>query len=452
MTGAESRQYWNVEAESLLNTPQVRKIQLAKLQRLLCRLYDVKPFWRQRMDGAGIRPDKLKSLDEYSERMPIVDKALRRQLIEESGGDVMQMVDRMIAVPVDQVVLMAATSGTTGEPTPYPHTRKDIEIFGELFARLAWRTGIRPGDRIVHAFGLSMWLAGVPYVQFFQRVGACVLPVGAEGGSERLLRFAKQFRANTIFGTPSLIEHLIDRAVDVIGSPVRDLGIKTILCAGEPGAGVPEVRAKIEQAYGGRLFDHGGAMGISCDFAEYQGMHHIADDYIFFELVDPETREPIPFEHGARGMPVQTTLEHEGMLWVRECFGDIFEIFTEPCPCGRTGFRYKVIGRADDMLKVKGVMVYPASIDGVITGFCPRVTGEFRIVLTERPPRVVPPLKLKVEYGVDVKARELDALAKEIEEKMHARLKITPKIIWVPPNSLPRAAGKTNFFERLYEA
>ncbi len=444
------RKYWNMAAETALNTPQVRELQLAKLQALLGRLYQGKPFWKQRMDEAGIDPQKLKSLDEYSRKMPIVDKALRRQLAEAAGGDIWKVIDQTIAVPAEQVVLMAATSGTTGEPTPYPHTKKDIEQKQEVFARIAWRAGIRPGDRIAHAFGLSMWLAGVPYVQYLQHIGACVLPVGAEGGTERLLRFIKQFRADTVFGTPSLLEHLIDRAPEIIGAPVGSLGIKRIICAGEPGAGIPEVRAKIENAYGARLFDHGGAHGISCDCAEYQGMHHVADDQVLFELVDPDTLEPIALEHGARGMPVQTTLDGEGMLWVREAFGDVFEVYTDPCACGQTGFRYKVVGRVDDMLKVKGVMVYPAAIDGFITGFAPRVTGEFRIVLTEKPPRVVPPLKLKVEYGEGVHESELEGLASEIQDKMGARLKIVPQIIWVPPHSLPRTAGKTNLFERVY--
>lgn len=451
MTNDSQREYWNMDIEPMLNTPQIKEVQFSKLKTLLKKLYEAKPFWRNRMDEAGIDPDKLESLEEFSQKMPIMDKAQRRQLVEDSGGDVWQLIDLTTAVPNDEIVLMAATSGTSGEPTPYPHTQNDIDSKQEVFARLAWRAGIRPGDRIVHAFGLSMWLAGVPYVQYLQKMGACILPVGAEGGAERILRFTKQFRATTLFGTPSLMEHLIDRAPDIIGGPISELGIKTILCAGEPGAGIPEVRQKIEQAYGAKLYDHGGAHGVSCDYAEYQGMHHVADDHILFELVDPDTLEPVPMENGARGMPVQTTLDGEGMLWVRESFGDIFEVYTDQCPCGASGFRYKVVGRVDDMLKVKGVMVYPAAIDGVITGFSPRVTGEFRIVLTEEPPRVVPPIKLKVEYGEELKQEDLPALEKEIEEKMGARLKIKPKITWVPPQSLPRSAGKTSFFEREYE-
>ena len=447
---AEGRKYWDMDMEPLLNTPAMREIQWDKLQGLLARLYEAKPYWRERMDKAGARPQDLKSLDDFSRAMPIMDKTQRRQLILDCDGDVIAAVDKSIAVPVEKVVLMAATSGTTGEPTPYPHTERDNEVNAELFARILWRTGLRPGDRVVHAFGLSMWLAGVPYVQRMQKSGVCMLPVGAEGGTERILRFARQFRATALFSTPSLAEHLIEKSPDVIGAPVGDLGIKTVLCAGEPGAGLAEVRQRIETAYGATLFDHGSGLGISCGHPEYQGMHHVGDDKLIYEIVDPDTREPIPFEHGARGLGVMTSLEAEGMLWMRETFGDIIEVLTEPCPCGMSGFRYKVVGRVDDMLKVKGVMVYPAAIDGVITGFTPRVTGEFRIVLDNPPPRVVPPLKLRVERGENTSEEQLPALEAEIADRMRATLKVTPDIEWVPPQSLGRTGGKTNFFERRY--
>ena len=211
------------------------------------------------------------------------------------------------------------------------------------------------------------------------------------------------------------------------------------------------MRKKLETAYGAKLYDHGGSWGISCDYPVYQGMHHVSDDLIYFELINPETGEPVPFEDGATGISVQTTLDGEGFLWLRESFGDIWQVFTEPCPCGQTGFRCKIVGRTDDMLKVKGVMVYPAAIDGVITSFTPRVTGEFRIVLDEPPPRVVPPLKLKVEYGEGVKAADLGNLAKEIEETIHTKLKIRPQIQWLPPKTLERSTYKTRFIEKAYE-
>ena len=147
---------------------------------------------------------------------------------------------------------------------------------------------------------------------------------------------------------------------------------------------------------------------------------------------------------------VTTSLDMDGMLWFRETFGDIWEIYTDPCPCGCSGWRNKVVGRADDMLKVKGTMVYPAAIDGVITGFIPKVTGEFRIILDEKPPRVVPPLKLKIEYGEGVSESDLPALEEEIIKEMKGKLSITPAITWAPPFSLERSNIKTNFFEKHY--
>ena len=449
---AEDRPYWNMEMESALNTPEVKKIQLEKLKKMLKRIYQAKPFWKERMDKAGGKPEDIKTLEDFSQRIPIMDKGQRRQILENCEMDMVRLIDMTIGVPIEDVRLIAATSGTTGYPTPYPITTGDIEWLSEFMARVQWRMGIRPGDRIIHAFGLSMFLAGTPYVVFSQKLGASVLPVGAEAGAEKVLSYTKMFRADTLGATPSLVEHLIERAPEIIGGGVDSLEVKRLFCAGEPGAGIPEVRQRLESAYGAKVYDHGAGFGISCDYPEYQGMHHVMDDMVYFELIDPETEELIPMENGARGVPVQTSLMGEGMLWVRESLGDVAEVYTDPCPCGQTGFRYKIVGRTDDMLKIKGAMVYPAAIDGVISSFVPRVTGEFRIVLNEPPPRVVPPLKLKVERGQGVEEHELAALTQEIVTAMQTKQKFRPEIEWLPPNTLERFAHKTKFIEKAYES
>ena len=447
----QDRRYRNMEMESILNTPQVREMQLARVKKLVERLYETKPFWRDRLKKAGVKPEDIKTLDDYSHRVPVFDKAQRRKLYEDCDGDMVKVVDSVIGVDLDQICLMGATSGTTGEPTPYPLTQHDIAWCSENLGRMAWRMGLRPGDRMIHAFGLSMYLAGVPYAEFFQNSGPCVFPVGAEGGTDRILKFAEMFQATALACTPSLAEHLIEKAPESLGRPVSELSIRALFCGGEPGAGIPEVRNKIESAYKAKLYDSGAGFGLSCDWPEYQGMHHLADDNMLFELVDPDTYEPVPLEQGARGMPVQTTLLGEGFLWFRETIGDVCEVYTDPCPCGLTGFRYRVVGRTDDMLKIKGVIVYPAAIDGLINGFVPRVTGEFRIILDEPPPRVVPPLKLKVEYGEGVSPGDLPALAEEITAAMKGKLKFTPEIIWIPPQTLERSTYKTRFIEKAYE-
>ncbi|MDD1776441.1 MAG: hypothetical protein LUP94_03700, partial [Candidatus Methanomethylicus sp.] len=265
----QGRRYWNMEMESILNTPQMKEIQLEKMKKLVKRLYENKPFWKERMDRAKVKPEDIKSIKDFRYRIPVFDKAQRRQLAEECGMDMTKVVDKTIGVPLENICLMAATSGTTGEPTPYPHTEHDKSWLSEIVARMLWRMGLRPGNRVVHAFGLSMFWAGVPYATFFQKVGACIFPVGAEAGAERILHFIKLFKVDTLACTPSLAEHLIEKAPEVLGENVGDLGITRIFCAGEPGAGIPEVRRKLETSYGAKLYDHGGSWGISCDYPEY---------------------------------------------------------------------------------------------------------------------------------------------------------------------------------------
>ena len=268
-----------------------------------------------------------------------------------------------------------------------------------------------------------------------------------------MLQYMKYYKANVISCTPSLALHLIEKAPEHLGKLIKEMNIKTLLCGGEPGAGVPEVRRHLEGEYGALLYDVGAGYGVSCSHSEYQGMHWIADDFCHYQLVDPVTLELIPLENGAIGMAVFTPLEPESAVFfynLRTTLRDIHQVFTDPCPCGMSGFRYKIVGRADDMLKVKGVPIYPAAIQDVLNMFVPRVTGFFRIVLEVAPPRVLPPLKLKVEYGQGIAESELPSLENEILARMRAQNKITPAITWLKPNTLERSTKKTQWFEKAY--
>jgi phenylacetate-CoA ligase len=296
-----------------------------------------------------------------------------------------------------------------------------------------------------------MVIAGIPTMMGMHKLGAMAIPVGAEAGTERILLMQMMFKGTVYSGTPSLAEYLIEKAPQAIGREVKDLGLRMLMCGGEPGAGIPEVRKRLESAYGCRIFDAGAGFGFSCDHEEYQGMHWLADDLSYYELVDPDTKELVAMEDGTTGEALFTSLDADGFVWLRTSLGDIHQVFTEPCPCGRTGFRYKIIGRTDDMLKVKGVIVYPTQVEGVISSFVPRLAGEFRIILTEKPPRVVPPLRIRVERGADFPAAELAALERELKEALHTKAKITPEIVWAEPGELERSTYKGQVFERLYE-
>ena len=441
-----------MKMEPLLNTPNMEKLQLEKLKIMLARVNAHAPFYSKMIQERKIDPDKLSGMEEFREKINPFDKQSLRQLVEDCQGDLLKALDQIMPIKVHQLDWIATTTGTTGVPTPYPLTNRDIQnLWGEAMVRGAWRAGVRPEDRILFCFALSMVIAGIPTMLALQKLGVTILPVGAEAKSERILLVQKLFQGTVYAGTPSLAEYLIEQAPKLINKDVGQLGFKALICGGEPGAGIPEVKAKLENAYKCRIFDAGAGFGFSCDHEEYQGMHWMVDDLVYYELVDPDTKQPIPMENGARGEALFTTLDADGWVMIRQSMGDIHQVFTDPCPCGRSGFRYKVVGRADDMLKVKGVMVYPTHIKGVINDFVPKVTGEFRIILDEPPPRVVPPLKIRVEHAVGIEGAELERLEKEIVGTMSRRIKISPQIIWTEPGSLGRSHYKGQTFEKTYD-
>ncbi len=453
------KDYFDEKMYKIQNTKEVREIQLQKLRQNLSTYYNRSMMFKMILDSQELKPDTI-TIEQFRQVMPLMGQDTVRGGIAEAApgekGKIVTMLASMVGVDPHDYVLMCATSGTTGEPTPYFFTAEDLEIMPRGMSRCLWMaTRGNMQDihemRCIQGFGLSMFGAGVPLVWTLIRLGVGVIPVGAEGGSDRIFKFAEKFAANAIWCTPSLAEYMVDSNLQ----RVRDIGFKYIFCGAEPGAGIPEVRNKIEGGFQAPLFDGMGLVGgltlFSCHEKQYAGMHHLTDDMFLFELVHPETKEPVPFEDQAIGEMVMTPLQGISIPPGRFSSGDVVQVFLSPCKCGAPGWRLKMAGRTDDMLKVKGVIVYPASIDGVITGFVPRVTGEFRIVLDEPPPRVEPPIKLKVEYAAGKKKEDLDKLEKEIVADMHQKLKVRPKIEWLPPNTLDRAAMKTKFIEKAYE-
>jgi phenylacetate-CoA ligase len=322
----------------------------------------------------------------------------------------------------------------------------DIKVESEVLARTFWRAGLRPGDYVLHVTGLSMWLAGMVPMRGYEYMGIVGIPVGAESGVARALQFASLVSPKGMFCIPSFAEHMILKAPEVAGIKARELGIQIIMAVGEPGAGIPETRRKLIDGFNAKVYDStGGIWGfgaISCD-SEYRGMHLVCEDYHYLDIVHPETKKPVDMSGGGGvGEMVHTALEWEAAPAFRYAYGDIIELTTEPCPCGMPGMRMKFIGRVDDLLIVKGVNVYPAAIKGVVDSFVPRVTGEMRILLKTPPPRVEPPLKMAVEYGLSVNRDQLEQLREEIENAISARLRVHPSVELVPPNSLVRDPSK----------
>ena len=206
----EDRPYWNMEIEPLLNTPEMEKIQLDKLKKMLGRWNANAPFYSRLFKESNLDPEKLKSFEEFKEKVGLFDKASLRALVAECGNDILKALDQIMPVSLEAIDYIATTTGTTGVPTPYPLTLNDIHnVWGEVLSRGAWRAGIRTSDRILYCFALSMVIAGVPTMMAMQKMGATMLPVGAEAKSERILLMQSLFGGTVYMCTPSLAEYLI---------------------------------------------------------------------------------------------------------------------------------------------------------------------------------------------------------------------------------------------------
>src|SRR5687768_7770077 len=193
-----------------MSRDELRALQWRRLKRQLAYNYANAPFHRERLDAAGLHPEDIRTWDDFL-KVPVMNKSDHRRAQEESITRFGHPFGMLGCAPLEKFVLIAATSGTSGLPTFYTLTDRDLKIFSELQARKYRRMGLRPGDRVLHAFALSMMVGGVPFLQTLRSYGACIVPVGAEVGSQRLLEFARLTRPRMLVCTPSYAEYIADR-------------------------------------------------------------------------------------------------------------------------------------------------------------------------------------------------------------------------------------------------
>jgi phenylacetate-CoA ligase len=442
-----------------LSMEGIRRYQEQKLTRQLRYCYDHSELYRKKFDELGAKPEEIRTVEDLR-RLPVFmtkddERESARASLERDGHP----FGLHLCAPVNELYLTGTTSGTTGIPTfSYTFTKKDIEFIGRQLGHRLSLAGVGKGDRVVFFFALGIY-ATTMTLWGLRELGALPIDIDARAGTELLIQFMDLTRPTYLACTPSLAEFLITKVPKVTGREVREYRLKGVLTTGEVGIAIPEIKHKLEDAYGCRVYDYwspcGNCMGISCDSDEYQGLHAVAPDVCtsYDDLVDPITKEPVDSDvDGAIGEMVHTSLQREACPAVKYAYGDVVQVFTRPCPaCGFSGKRVKLIGRADDMLIVKGVNVYPVAVKNTLTTFVPEVTGEMRIILDVPPPRVVPPLRVKIEHGGHVAKEDLPGLARRIAEALHNQIKVRPEIEFVPPGSLPKETRKTPLFEKRYE-
>ncbi len=428
---AVDRQYWDEPLETQ-SRADWDALKLDLLKKHLHHAYANSPYYRRSFDAAGVHPDDVKSLADIR-RFPFIDKQVlrQRQQAVPPFGD-------LLAVPERDIVYISASSGSTGVPTASPFTARDFADWMDYEARQFWSSGLRPDDRYCHSLNFSLFVGG-PCVLGAQKLGALSIHAGTVP-SERLLAITKQFQATAIWTTPSYAWYLGETAIKEGIDPKKDLAIRRIFVAGEPGGSIPETRQRIEALWGAKVYDYYGLSDIfgSCaGMCEEQHGLHWAEDHILVEVLDPETQEPVA--DGERGELVLTTLKKSARPMIRFRTGDIVSFTSEPCACGRTSQRMLgTHGRLDDMLIIKGVNIFPSDIEAIARKDR-ELTGEYKLVVERE--NHLDRLTVEIERIATDSGRD-DELAARFAGHLKSITGVSANIVVLPPDSLPRATHK----------
>lgn len=405
-------------------------------------------FYREKLAEAGVDLASIGTVEDLR-RVPFTEKEeLRRSL----AG--FPPLGSHVAVPVADLALVQATSGTSGTPSYFGLTEHDLRVWGTAGARAFYAAGVRPGDLVLHGWGMSKGFAGgVPAVRVLQQLGCVVIPIGGEAGAERLLTVAASLSPAVFCTGPNFALHAGRIAEEVLGRPASELGVQRIVVGGEPGGGVPEIRSQIETVWGATSCETLGNSDVVPivfgECLERDGMHFVAQGLVHIELIDPETGADVPFEAGASGELVMTALDRQASPLIRFRTRDHLEVLATECSCGRVGPRVRCVGRTDDMLIVRGVNVWPSAVREIAVAFQPRLTGNMRVVADFEGHSTEQRLRVRMEHAPHLTATEVANVADEVERRITQVLAFRPRLDLVPPGVLPEAGvNKTALVER----
>ena len=419
---------------------KMRELQLERLKYIVRYCYDNVPFYKKRFDENGIDPDCIKSLEDIK-RIPPTTKADLRD----------NYPFGMFAVPRKKIVRLHASSGTTGKPTVVGYTKNDLDIWAENMARLVYGVGANEDSIVQICFGYGLFTGALGLHYGLEKVGASVVP-SSSGNSEKQLMLMRDFGTNTLVATPSYALYLSELAKE-LEFPMSDYHLKLGLLGSE-GCTV-EMRDQIERNWGMFVTDNYGLSeiggpGMSGECEHRCGLH-INEDSFLCEIVDPETLEQKG--EGDSGELLVTTLTKEGMPLLRYRTKDITRINYEPCKCGRTLARMdKTTGRTDDMIKIRGVNVFPSQVESALLGI-DKIGPHYMLIV--RREGFHDTLEVQVEMtdsSVLEKFSELEALHNTIKHKIKTILGIDIKVTLVAPKTLERFQGKAKHVTDLRKA
>ncbi len=409
----------------------LESIQLRRLQSTLARVYATVPFYKKKFDAQGVMPGDVKSLEDL-QRLPFTVKQDLRD----------NYPFGMFAVPMENVVRIHASSGTTGKPTVVGYTARDINTWAELIARSLTSAGASRGDIIHNAYGYGLFTGGLGFHYGAEKLGASVIPVSG-GNTKRQVIIMKDFGPTILTATPSYALHLAEAAEEE-GVSFRDLKFKSGIFGAEPWS--EDMRRELQNKLGLTAIDVYGLSeiigpGVSIECHEAQHGLHIFEDHFIPEIIDPQTGETLPY--GETGELVITTLTKEAFPVIRYRTRDITSINPEPCVCGRTHYRmHKVSGRTDDMLIIRGVNVFPSQIESVLMQI-EGVEPHYQLIVDRKDNLDILTVLVEVSEGVfSDEVKGLQRFSQTIENEIKEYLGISAKVRLAEPKSIERSQGK----------
>ena len=409
----------------------LRALQLKRLQNVAKRVYDKVPFYKARFDAAGIKPKDITSIDDLS-RLPFTYKQDLRD----------NYPFGLFTVPMEDVVRIHASSGTTGKPTVVGYTKNDIETWSKLMARTLAAGGVTKHDIIHNAYGYGLFTGGLGFHYGAEMLGASVIPISG-GNTKRQIMIMQDFGPTVLTCTPSYALHLLEVAEDM-GADFKKLKLKVGVFGAEPWSDI--MRKEIEKKLSIDAIDLYGLSeiigpGVSSECLEAKDGLHVFEDHFIPEIIDPVTEEVLP--PGQPGELVFTTITKEAFPVIRYRTRDISTLNYEPCVCGRTHARMaRVSGRSDDMLIIRGVNVFPSQIESVLLEI-EGVEPHYQIMVDRD--GALDMLEIDVEVNESVfsdEIKNLQNLEKRIEHDIKDILGVSATVKLVEPKTIQRSEGK----------
>ncbi len=419
--------------EETLSRQELEAIQLDKLQKVVARVYEKVPYYKAKMDDVGIKPADIKSLDDLK-RLPFTTKQDMRDTYPFG----------LFAVEKSELERIHASSGTTGKPTVVGYTKNDLDVWRECVARLAVMGGATKEDVCQICFGYGMFTGALGLHYGLEHIGACIIP-SSTGNTEKQIMYMKDFGSTLLVATPSYALRIGEVAMQMGLNPQTDLELKTALVGSE--LMTEPMRAEMKKLYGDKLVvtqNYGMSEligpGVSGECTELCGMH-INEDHFIAEVIDPATGEVLPA--GEKGELVVTCLSKEAIPLIRYRTRDITRLMYEPCKCGRTTARMENLsGRTDDMLKIRGVNVFPSQIEEVLLN-TDEIGPHYEIIVDRKNHSDI--LTIRVELAPASMTDDFAALEKikgKVKSGLRTMLGLDAIIQLESPNTLKRFEGK----------